>query len=302
MRAYVELLRVRHWAKNLAVLSTLPFGLIQHGTRCLPGMAGAFIAFCLVSSAAYAFNDAIDRAEDALHPSKRSRPVARGALRPQAALSCAGALLILAVATAALTGIRGLWLLVTAYIALMVVYSLWLKQQLIVDVIIIALGFVIRTAAGALAIDVYVSPWLLVCTFTLCLFLGFGKRRNEIFMLQGSPAALQHRRTLAHYSPDLLNQLLSTSAGIALLTFLLYIMDRDIETMFDKQLLLYTFPLAVYGVFRYATLIETTAAAGPLDLILGDRALLGTVLVWMAACGFIVLYRPLVAHLGMGSD
>jgi 4-hydroxybenzoate polyprenyltransferase len=184
----------------------------------------------------------------------------------------------------------------------MVVYTLWLKQQLIVDVIIIALGFVIRTAAGALAIDVYVSPWLLVCTFTLCLFLGFGKRRNEIFMLQGSPAALQHRRTLAHYSPDLLNQLLSTSAGIALLTFLLYIMDRDIETMFDKQLLLYTFPLAVYGVFRYATLIETTAAAGPLDLILGDRALLGTVLVWMAACGFIVLYRPLVAHLGMGSD
>lgn len=295
MSPYLALLRPRHWIKNAAVLCALPFGVLQHGLGCLPTLAAAFGAFCLAASAIYALNDVLDRREDLEHPKKRHRPVASGAVSPTAALILAAALAAGAMGLSFLipdTHYR-FQALIGGYLVLMVAYSVALKHQVILDVIIIATGFVIRASAGAVAVSVYISPWLIVCTFTLCLFLGFGKRRSEVSSIADEDSARKHRRTLALYTPDLLNQLLSMSATIALVTFLVYILDDDIDTVFEKRRLIYTFPLAVYGIFRYAMVIESGTLTGPTEIILKDRALFAVIGVWGLSCLAIVYFTRL---------
>lgn len=301
MGAYVELLRIRQWIKNVAVLAALPFGWLEHGFTCSAAMALAFGAFCVASSAVYSFNDVLDRREDLIHPGKRNRPVARGAVSPSAAILFAAVLAVGAIALSFLITDRRFAACAGGYLVLMLAYSLFLKHEPILDVIIIACGFVLRTMAGAIAVGVYISPWLVVSTFTLCLFLGFGKRRSEIYALNNADVAAQHRKTLTRYSADLLNQLLSTSAGVALVTFMLYIMGTETlpgqTVVFDKSPLLYTFPLVAYGLFRYAMLIESGEVTGPTDIILKDRILLVVVLLWMATSAAIVLREPVKAIL-----
>ena len=301
MGAYVELLRIRQWIKNVAVLAALPFGWLEYGFACSAAMALAFGAFCVASSAVYSFNDVLDRREDLIHPGKRSRPVARGAVSPSAAILFAAVLAVGAIALSFLIADRRFAACAGGYLVLMLAYSLFLKHEPILDVIIIACGFVLRTVAGAIAVSVYISPWLVVCTFTLCLFLGFGKRRSEIYALNSADVAAQHRKTLTRYSADLLNQLLSTSAGVALVTFMLYLMGTEAlpgqTVVFDKRPLLYTFPLVAYGLFRYAMLIESGEVTGPTDIILKDRILLVVVVLWMATSAAIVLRDPIKAIL-----
>jgi 4-hydroxybenzoate polyprenyltransferase len=297
MGVYVELLRIRQWIKNVAVLAVLPFGWLEHGLECGPLMAIAAGVFCVASSAVYSFNDALDYREDLLHPGKRNRPVARGAVSPSTAILFAVVLAFGALALSFLITDRRFTACAGGYLVLMLAYTLFLKHEPILDVIIIACGFVLRTVAGAIAVGVYISPWLVVCTFTLCLFLGFGKRRSEIYALNSADLAAQHRKTLTQYSADLLNQLLSTSAGVALVTFMLYIMGTETlpgqEVVFDKSPLLYTFPLVAYGLFRYAMLIESGKVTGPTDIILKDRILLVVVLLWLATSAAIVLLDPI---------
>ncbi len=301
MGAYVELLRIRQWIKNVAVLAALPFGWLEYKLECSTDMALAFGAFCVASSAVYSFNDVLDRREDLLHPGKQNRPVARGAVSPSSASLFAVLLAIGAIAISYLIEDRRFVACVGGYLVLMLAYTLFLKHEPILDVIIIACGFVLRTMAGAIAVGVYISPWLVVCTFTLCLFLGFGKRRSEIYALNKADVAAQHRKTLTRYSADLLNQLLSTSAGVALVTFMLYIMGTETlpgqTVVFDKKPLLYTFPLVAYGLFRYAMLIESGTVTGPTDIILKDRILLAVVVLWLATSAAIVLREPIKAVL-----
>ncbi len=295
MKPYLELLRPRHWIKNAAVLCALPFGMLQHGLACLPTLAAAFGAFCLAASAIYALNDVLDRREDLEHPAKRHRPVARGAVSPTAAMLMSAALAAgaMGLSTFIPDPTFRFEALVGGYLVLMVAYSIMLKHQVILDVIVIATGFVIRASAGAVAASVYISPWLIVCTFTLCLFLGFGKRRSEVSSIADAASAQKHRRTLASYTPDLLNQLLSMSATIALVTFLVYILDDDIETVFHKRRLIYTFPLAVYGIFRYAMVIESGTLTGPTEIILKDRGLFAVIGLWGMSCLAIVYFTRL---------
>src|SRR5205085_2411530 len=146
----------------------------------------------------------------------------------------------------------------------------------------IALLFVLRAVAGAVAIDVPISEWLLVCTFMLCLFLGFGKRRCEVAAMNAAENGRRSRRVLDRYTPDLLNHLLSTSGGIAIITFLLYTLDSTTPSFVNKHRLLYTLPLVVYGIYRYAMLIESGQATGPTELIIKDAPFLGTVIIWAA--------------------
>lgn len=302
MRRYLELLRAHHWIKNAAVLVALPFGWLEFGASCTTGMVLAVIAFCLASSAVYALNDVLDRAEDLHHPVKRNRPVARGAIAPGGALLFALLLALAALGVSLTVPGHGFLLAVAAYLVLMIAYTLALKHQAVLDVIVIACGFVLRTVGGAAAVGVFVSPWLVVCTFTLCLFLGFGKRRSEVHTINHVEAAARHRRTLPSYTPDLLNQLLSTSAGVALVTFLLYIMDRDPlpgqTVVYEKRALLYTFPLVAYGLFRYAILVETGKVSGPTDIILKDRPLLVLILIWILTCSAIIMLNPVGQWLG----
>ena len=188
---------------------------------------------------------------------------------------------------------------VTAYFVMTVAYSLTLKRRVILDVIVIATGFVLRAWAGSLAVGVVTSEWLVVCMFTLCLFMGFGKRRCELTMIGNVDEARQHRRTLVRYTPDLLNHLITVSAGIAVMTFLLYTLDHSRSPApFPKEHLFYTLPIVVYGIFRFAMLTELGLYSGPTEIVLRDQAMLGTILVWAAAALVIVYQKTLLGPNG----
>ncbi len=288
---YIKLLRPAQWIKNVFVLAgAVPSGEMLRADAVWK-VSLAFVAFCLASSSSYVINDIVDREQDKLHPTKCTRPLPRGAVSPGAA----GVFALLLVTGAAAVSVLFLPLLfqviLASYWVMILAYSLALKKRMILDVILISLGFVLRALGGVAAINVDFSPWLIVCTFTLCLFLGFSKRRCEIAAIGDAEQAVRHRRTLARYTPELLNHLLSITAGVAIMAFLLYTLEpSDPPPPFPKELLLYTTPLVVYGVFRYAMLIESGVRTGPSDIIISDRPFMLTIIVW-ALLAALVVYK-----------
>lgn len=296
---YVQLMRPPQWVKNVVVLAGPAFGMkLVADAASLVHTALAFACFCLVSSAIYTINDVADREQDRFHPEKSARPVARGAISPPAAVLFGTVLAAVALLVAWFWLPGGCFALLAGYLVLMLVYSFGLKRLMILDVIAIAVGFVLRAWAGAEAVDVLVSPWLIVCTFTLCLFLGFGKRRCELAVIGNLEDAREHRVTLERYTPELLNHMISISAGIAVMTFLLYTMDPSHPAPFPKHHLVYTIPLVVYGVFRYAMLIESGRLTGPTDIIINDRPFLGTIILWTLVAAGIIYEDKVLALLG----
>jgi len=291
VRDYIEVLRPSHWVKNVIVLAAPAASMsLTEAGACRDSLI-AFVVFCLTASATYAINDAMDREADAAHPVKRHRPVARGAIRPASALGMAAVLLVAALALSGL--FLGTWVTVVAavYFALTVAYSVALKQAVILDVMVISIGFVLRAWAGALAVDVPPSEWLIACVFTLCMFMGFGKRRCELAMIGESGDARQHRETLVRYTPDLLNHLITVSAGIAVITFLLYTVDTSgLQAPFPKRHLFFSMPIVVYGIFRFAMLTELGRYTGPVDIILRDRPMQLALLAW-GAFALVVAYQ-----------
>jgi 4-hydroxybenzoate polyprenyltransferase len=297
MYSYVQLLRPPQWVKNLFVFAALAFGNAM-GKRIGSHSAielslYAFIAFCLASSSGYVLNDIFDRQRDRLHPMKKDRPIASGAVSVPAALLVLAGLVLVTTAVCVFLLPPRFWVTVAAYGFLSVAYSVVLKHRMILDVVTIAVLFVLRALGGAAAIDVAASPWLIICTFMLCLFLGFGKRRCEIAAIGDSDAIREHRPTLVRYTPHLLTHLLSTSGGMAIITFLLYTLDRNWPTPFEarKSQLVYTLPLVVYGIYRYAMLIELGKATGPTDLIIKDPPFLAAIVLWIALAA-LILYSP----------
>jgi 4-hydroxybenzoate polyprenyltransferase len=244
----------------------------------------------------------MDYKADARHPGKRTRPVASGAISPAAAMAFGGVLILLAAAFSSWLLPRAATLILTIYFVMMLAYSLGLKRRMILDVILIAIGFVLRASAGAEAVEAVISPWLIICTFMICMFLGFGKRRCELATFANVEEAREHRPTLLRYTPELLNHLISVTAGIAIITFVQYTMDDNPARMppFPKEHLLYTLPLVAYGVFRYAMLIESGRLHGPTEILLHDRPFLATVVVWGAIAIFVVYERRIFAMLGWG--
>ena len=299
MLDYLKLIRPKEWIKNLAVLAGPVFAQ-RFDAESLWAISIIFAAFCLVSGASYVINDLSDRQADALHPVKKNRPLASGAVSPLPAALWAAFLVAGGVVLSAWLLPMACTVVVVAYFLLILSYSLALKRRMILDVILIAIGFVLRATAGAAAVGVVVSPWLFVCTFTLCMFLGFGKRRCEIAIFDNLNEARAHRETLARYTPELLNHLISVSGGIAIMTFLLYTMDRDptFAPPFHKQHLLYTIPLVVYGVFRYAMVIESGQCHGPVDVILRDRPFLGNIIIWTVCAAGIIWEKQWMTAFG----
>lgn len=282
-RDLISTARPRQWVKNGFVVVPALFGGAFSG-GAVTHVAIAVIAFCLGSSGLYFINDIADRDTDRLHPTKRMRPIASGHLKVQTAAAVAAALLagglvlafIAAWATAALLGV---------YIASTLLYSVWLKHVAILDVIVIASGFVIRVGAGAAAASVVASEWLLLCTLFLALFLGFGKRYHELKLLGAE--AHNHRPVLGAYTESTLAQFLNASMLGTLFSYCLY-------TFFSPQGvthrgLMFTIPLAVYGVFRYTLLMETQHAGGaPEELIIADRPLQVATVLWVAVAVFVL--------------
>lgn len=283
--AAIQLVRPAQWVKNVFVLAALAFGHRRDDPKAILLAFAAMGIFCLLSGAVYALNDLKDYQEDRHHPTKRKRPVASGAISP----TTAG---VIAVLLASVGMAASVWLqprfaiIAGCYLALNLFYTFWGKHRVLLDVILIAIGFVLRALAGAQAIEVEVSAWLVICTFTLCLFLGFGKRRCELANLETEAKAVAHRQTLARYTPALLNQFLSTSGGMAMITYLLYTLDPG--TSFHS--LVFTTPLVFYAIFRYATVIEQGERTGPSDILIRDRPFLLTAITWAVLTLGLVLY------------
>jgi 4-hydroxybenzoate polyprenyltransferase len=285
MRAVLISLRPRQWVKNLLVFAGLVFAQQLFSPAVWRALA-AFAVFCALSGAIYLLNDVADRERDRLHPQKRLRPIASGALPAGRAVAIAALLLAASLGAAWLIG-AAFALAALAYVVLLVSYSAWLKHVVIADVLAVALGFVLRAVAGALAIGVAISGWLIICTLQIALFLALGKRRHEYISL-GETAA-RHRPILAEYSAGLLDQMIAVVTASAITAYALYTMSAETVAKFHTQLLPATLPFVLYGIFRYLYLLYRRQLGGnPSELFLSDRALIVNSLCWMLAVVLII--------------
>jgi len=273
-------MRPRQWTKNLLLFAGIIFAAKLGDPARWAAAVTAFVAYCAASSAAYLVNDVRDAESDRLHPVKRSRPIARGELSPRAAWVLAGALALAALVLAGALGPPSLACL-AAFVALQAAYSLGLKTFELVDVLAIAGLFVLRASAGAIAVDVRISEWLLLCTFLLALFVALGKRRAELG-LDGVHA----RPALDGYSVALVDQLLAIVAAATIAAYTGYALAAH-----DTRWLVATVPLVVYGLFRYLLLLHRRGLGEePESLLVEDLPLLVTVAVWAAACAVILAF------------
>jgi 4-hydroxybenzoate polyprenyltransferase len=290
IRATWQLMRAYQWTKNLLVLAALIFAKEAGDPAQVMRALIALAAFCLASSSTYIFNDIIDIPKDQAHPTKRLRPLASGAL-PVPYAVVVMLLLLAAAVSLALFGLHLHFLYALLfYIALTVSYSLAWKHMVILDVLSLAIGFVVRAMAGAIALDVAFSKWLVVCTLFLALFLALAKRRSEILLLDQGAAG--HRGVLQHYTIPYLDALIHIVAGGALLTYTIYTCSPEVEDNFQTDKLYVTLPFVVYGLFRYLYLVQHKTGGGdPSRTLLKDRPLALTVLLWGLA-NMAIIYWP----------
>lgn len=282
-------LRPYQWTKNLIIFAALMFGERLLDPRSLAYSAAAFAIFCALSGVVYLINDVADRDADRRHPVKMHRPIASGALPVPVALSAALVLAAGALASAFL--LRPLFgVLAVSYVALLALYSGPLKHIVIIDVLTIAIGFVLRAAAGAVAIDVPISHWLYVLTILLALFLALSKRRHELVLL--ADRATGHRRILEEYSPYLLDQMISVVSASTLVAYAFYTVSPETVEKFGTDRLGLTLPFPLYGIFRYLYLVHRREGGGsPAEMLLTDRPLLLCVALWAVAVALII-YGP----------
>ena len=286
LKAIIREMRPRQWAKNVFIFAALVFDEQLTQKEPLLRTIAGFILLCLISSAVYIMNDIADVESDRQHPTKRNRPIAAGQLSVPLALVLAVAMAAFALAAGFLLE-PGFGWIITLYFVINLLYSLWLKHKPIIDVMIIAAGFVLRVAAGVVLIEVTrFSPWLYVCTTLLALIIGFGKRRAEIILL--SDGANAHRKVLDGYSIGFLDQLIVVVSATTIMAYSLYTFSA--LNLPSNHLMMLTIPFVVYGVFRYLYLIHVEDAGGaPEELILSDRPLLATLVLW-GLLAVVILY------------
>jgi 4-hydroxybenzoate polyprenyltransferase len=282
-------LRPGQWTKNLFVFAGLLFGKRLFEPTAVAVACAAFVIFCALSGVIYLLNDVADREADRNHPLKSKRPIASGQLSPEVALGAAGVLgvsgLALAFALRPAFGVVAL-----AYVVMQTAYSARLKHIVIIDVLTIAIGFVLRAVAGAVVIDVAISHWLLICMILLALFMALSKRRHELTLLAGG--ASDHRRILGEYSPYLLDQMIGVVTASTLIAYIFYTISPETVKNFNTEYLALTIPFPLYGIFRYLYLVHQKEGGGsPAEMLLTDRPLLLCVALWVVAVVLIV-YGP----------
>ncbi len=277
-------MRPRQWTKNLVVFAGLIFSRnLRYGDLALRSVA-AFCILCVMSGVIYIINDLADVEKDRLHPVKRLRPLASGALERRNALTAAVVLAVVALVASWKMG-SGFLIVACAFFALNLLYSFGLKRVVLLDVASISFSFILRAIAGVEALrdvdpGIEISPWLLICTLFLSLFLAFCKRRHELLTMDN---AVDHRESLQEYSPALLDQLVSINAGGSVLSYALYTIWPDTVDKFGTTHLVYTVPLVLLGVMRYLYLVYHQQKGGsPADLLLHEKFLLVDVLAWIA--------------------
>jgi 4-hydroxybenzoate polyprenyltransferase len=285
----VSSLRPGQWTKNLLVFAGLLFGRRLFDLAACERAFGAFVVFCMLSGVVYLINDIADRHADRQHPLKARRPIASGTVTVRQALGVAVVLAAAALGGSLMLG-WPFFAVAVAYLTLLVLYSGPLKGIVIIDVLTIAAGFVLRAVAGAVAVDVDISHWLLVCTVLLALFIALSKRRHELVLL--ADGAMSHRPILGEYSPYLLDQMISVVTASTLVAYIFYTISPETELKFGTPWLGLTIPFPLYGIFRYLYLVHRREGGGsPADLLLTDRPLLACVALWTLAVALII-YHP----------
>src|SRR5215210_5707846 len=283
-RSYLKLVRPKQWTKNGFVLAGVVFAEKAFSTTAVAHALLAFVVFCALSGAVYAANDVLDVEEDRKHPLKRRRPVASGEISARAALTfaallAAGALVVSFTLLPYGVGVAGI-----AYLALQVLYTTVLKHTAILDVMSISGGFVIRALAGVAAVKSPISPWLIVCTGLLTLFLGFSKRRHEIATL--GEGAVVHRRNLQDYSVPMLDEMMNIMISATIIAYTVY--ERQ-----DQIFMMGSIPFVIYGVFRYMLLVHRNGGGNPDTLLLSDRPLQIALFLWLVVVGTVIYVIPL---------
>ena len=285
-RALYVSLRPHQWTKNLLVFAALGFSKHLFEAGPLLRASFAFALFCGLSGAVYLLNDLADLERDRLHPVKRLRPLASGALAPRTAAAVAAALALGGLGLAFLLG-RPFAACAFFYLGLNLLYSFKLKEVVIVDVLCISLGFVLRAVAGGMAVGVAISEWLLICTLLLALFLALAKRRHELTSL--SADASGHRKILAEYSPYLLDQMINVVTASCLSAYAFYTTAAETRDKFQTDRLAWTIPFVLYGIFRYLYLVPQKEKGGsPSDVLLTDRPLLAAVALWAVTIVLVI--------------
>lgn len=286
LRPLLRALRPVQWVKNTFVLAPVVFAHRLGQGEAFLDAGLAFAAFCFAASAVYLLNDLRDREEDRRHPLKRHRPIASGALPVSVAAAVMGGLAVAALALALTLGLAFTGLL-AIYLAINLLYNSGLKRVVILDVMAVASGYVLRIQAGAEAVDVGVSNWLLLCTIFLALLLVLSKRRHELVLLED--AAADQRSVLDRYSPLFLDQMINVVTASAVVSFALYAVDPDTVTRFGTDRLVYTLPLVLFGVFRFLYLVyQTRDTRNPTEAILTDLPSLANLVLWGLAVLWIV--------------
>ncbi len=287
LKSLVKLARPSQWLKNGVVLAALVFSGEAIHTSALEVAALAVAIFCLLSSSVYVLNDLVDRDKDRRHPLKKGRPIASGRVSPATAILFCALLLVVALAGAWFIN-WSFFIISLGYFVLNFSYSFWLKNVVIVDAMSIAVGFVLRAYAGAYAIEVPASKWLMINTLFLALFLAFGKRRHELVFLEGDAAS--HRTILSKYSPYLLDQLIGIVTASVVVVYMLYTFSPEVSIKLGTENLFLTIPFVIYGIFRYLYLIHQEEKGGsPTRVLISDRPILVNVILWLATV-VLVLY------------
>ncbi len=285
----IKTLRPKQWIKNLFVFAPLVFSVQFLNPPAVLAATQAFLSFCLVSGALYTLNDLFDIEEDRRHPIKRNRPLASGRLKKRTAIVTLVICLLAGLALAFSLNLPFL-LILLGYIILQLLYSPWLKHVVIIDIFVVAAGFLLRVIAGAVAIRVAISSWLLICTTLLALFLSMTKRRHEYFLLPGEAAA--HRPVLNEYSPYLLDQMISVVTASTLIAYCLYTVSEETIAKFQTRNLILTTPFVLYGIFRYLYLVhQKNQGSTPEELVIKDKPLLFDIILWIISVAVILYFR-----------
>jgi 4-hydroxybenzoate polyprenyltransferase len=286
---FILVCRPQQWVKNIFVLAPVLFSETPFTRGKLLHSIVATGCFCLFSSSVYIVNDLIDRSSDRLHPRKCGRPIASGRLSVGAAIVLLSTLLSVGMALAVVVLPRSFVICSYLYVFNSVMYCVWLKQKVILDVIVIAIGFVLRLLAGCAAIDVIATSWLVVCGFCLALVLGFGKRRTEVETLANGS---EHRLVLLSYNPAKCDTLLAISTAVCLVSYITYTLAPETFAIHRTPNLVYTTPLVAYGLFRYMFKTqEGKGGDGPTEILVSDWVFPATGLLWVTAVLVILAIR-----------
>ena len=294
MKPYLVLLRPKQWVKNLFLFAPLIFSkhLFEPGFFATEVLG--FAVFCLLSSSVYVLNDVADREADKLHPTKRERPVAAGVISPQIAVMIA--LVLLACAAMMSIGLdRKFQIVAVLYLSLNIAYSFRLKQIILIDVFIIAAGFMLRVLAGAFVINVEVSHWLVLCTLFVSLFLAVSKRRGELLLIQQTNEIIG-RQVLREYDVAFIDQIITITASGMAISYALYTVAERTVTVFQTENLIFTTVFVLFGIFRYLYLLKVKKTEdNPTTMLMTDPVMMVNIVAWFAVCVLIIYSRDLQA-------